>query len=101
MTLEADNLRLSMLCDSLQAANIRLIKENASLRQELNTLNKRLLQELPKARVCADCESVFADKETARYCPECRKRRHREAAKKLGLYRLGHEAIRRRIDETF
>ena len=95
MTLEADNLRLSMLCDSLQEANIRLIKENASLRQELNTLNKRLLQELPKARVCADCESVFTDKPTARYCPKCRKKRLSENARRMGLYQIGHEAIRR------
>lgn len=42
--------------------------------------------------ICEDCEKVFMGGPNAFFCPECRKKRLREAAKQRNLNKLGNDA---------
>ena len=42
--------------------------------------------------ICEDCNNVFEGGSKAFYCPDCRKRRRSEAAKKRNLNKIGNEA---------
>lgn len=46
---------------------------------------------------CFQCGTVFDAKVKAVYCPDCRKRRASESAKRIKLSELGHEANRQKI----
>ncbi len=47
--------------------------------------------------VCEDCGAVFEAKVRAFYCPDCRKRKASESAKRRNLSELGHEGYRKKI----
>lgn len=47
--------------------------------------------------ICEDCSTVFEAKVSAFLCPDCRKRRYSEAAKRRNLSELGHEGYRRKL----
>ncbi len=47
--------------------------------------------------ICEDCNTVFEAKVCAFICPDCRKRRLSENAKRIKLSELGHEANRQKI----
>ena len=55
--------------------------------------------------ICQDCENVFEAGPYTFLCPECRKRRLSESAKRRNLNKLGNDAyslqqaIRRRADD--
>lgn len=42
--------------------------------------------------ICEDCEKVFQGGPYTFFCPKCRKKRLREAAKKRNLNKLGNDA---------
>lgn len=42
--------------------------------------------------ICEECEKVFRGGPYSYFCPECRKRRLSENAKKRNLNKLGYEA---------
>lgn len=46
-------------------------------------------QIMPKI-VCDDCEGLFEGSKYARFCPECRRRRQSEYAKKRDLNKIGN-----------
>lgn len=46
--------------------------------------------------ICEDCEKVFYGGVNAYICPQCRKKRASENAKRRGLSALGREAQRKK-----
>ena len=54
--------------------------------------------------ICQDCENVFEAGPYTFFCPECRKKRMSESAKRRNLNKIGNDAyslkqaIRRRAD---
>lgn len=42
--------------------------------------------------ICEDCEKVFQGGPYSYFCPDCRKKRLRAAAKKRNLNKLGNDA---------
>ena len=55
-------------------------------------------QIMPKI-VCDDCGRFFEGSRSARFCPECRRRRQSEATKKRGLNKIGNAAHSKKARE--
>lgn len=91
--LSADNLRLGKLNEMLREANILLSAENRELKKQVQNL---MHSDGKNLCICKDCGKEFAAK-AAMYCPTCRRKRLREAARKNGLNRMGNEARRKEV----
>ena len=50
--------------------------------------------------ICYDCEKTFEAGPTAKFCPDCLKKRLSRSAKKRNLNRLGIEARRNKGDRN-
>lgn len=47
--------------------------------------------------ICEDCSKVFEGGAKAFFCPDCRKRRQSESAKKRNLNKLGNAAYSKKV----
>ena len=47
--------------------------------------------------ICEDCNKVFEGGSKAFFCPDCRKRRRSEAAKKRNLNKIGNDAYSKKV----
>ena len=47
--------------------------------------------------LCEDCGKVFEGSKWAHFCPECRKNRQSESAKKRNLNKLGNAAYSKKV----
>ena len=49
--------------------------------------------------ICSDCEKTYTGGPKSFYCPACRRKRLREAARSRGLNKLGCEAYAKKVAE--
>lgn len=50
--------------------------------------------------ICVDCDKVFYGGKKSFFCPDCRKRRLSEAAKKRNLNKIGNAAYSKKCKEN-
>lgn len=91
--LQADLMRVGRLNESLRTSCAALVEENKALKQRLEAQEELFRDKELHKTICEDCSTVFWAGKTARYCPECRKKRLSDAAKKNGLSQLGCAAV--------
>lgn len=98
--LQADLVWAGRRNELLKMANVALLEENKALKQQLQICKDALRAENANEKPCEVCGGSFWGGKTARFCPACRKARHREAAKTIELNKLGTEAWNRRANNA-